>query len=604
MPKKIIPIDYTNRDFTSIKEGLVEHARRYYPDTYKDFNEGSFGSLMLDTVSYIGDIMSFYLDYQANESFLDTSIELNNLIKIGRQLGYKFPAAHSSFGTISVYLLVPANSTGTAPDMNYAPILKKGSLFSSVEEGGTFYLQDNVDFADPKNEIRVGQVDDTTGVPTSFAIKAYGEVVSGNIIDEFLTIGDYEKFLKRRLEADLVTDIIEIVDSEGNEYYEVDYLSQDVIYRQITNRNEDKDQVANILKPFRVPRRFTVERDATGTYLQFGASSQVEVDTENRVRPNIADPSSVVLQRRGRLYLNDSSLDPYKLIESDEFGVAPSNTTLRVTMRVNDNVSVNASVNSITDVIFADFEFKDENALLSSAVGVVRGSIEITNEEQITGSVKLPSTRELKARILGNYATQNRAVTMSDYKAMAYSMPPSLGAVRRVSIYRDADSLKRNLNMYVLSDDVRGNFSEPSSTLKQNIKTWLLKNKMVNDTIDILPAKVINLGIKFEAVGRADVPKFETLQKSIDSVIAFFNRQKADIGEPFFITDVYQVLKEVEDVVDVTNVNITLKTGGLYSDVKFNIYENTSSDGRYINIPKNCVYEIKFPNQDIKGIIK
>jgi hypothetical protein len=419
-----------------------------------------------------------------------------------------------------------------------------------------------------------------------------------------LTIGDYEKFLKRRLEADLVTDIIEIVDSEGNEYYEVDYLSQDVIYRQITNRNEDKDQVANILKPFRVPRRFTVERDATGTYLQFGASSQVEVDTENRVRPNIADPSSVVLQRRGRLYLNDSSLDPYKLIESDEFGVAPSNTTLRVTMRVNDNVSVNASVNSITDVIFADFEFKDENALLSSAVGVVRGSIEITNEEQITGSVKLPSTRELKARILGNYATQNRAVTMSDYKAMAYSMPPSLGAVRRVSIYRDADSLKRNLNMYVLSDDVRGNFSEPSSTLKQNIKTWLLKNKMVNDTIDILPAKVINLGIKFEAVGRADVPKFETLQKSIDSVIAFFNRQKADIGEPFFITDVYQVLKEVEDVVDVTNVNITLKTGGLYSDVKFNIYENTSSDGRYINIPKNCVYEIKFPNQDIKGIIK
>ena len=73
--KKTVPIKYTSRDFESIRADLLEHARRYYPNTFQDFNEAGFGSLMLDTVSYIGDILSFYLDYQANESFKESSLQ-------------------------------------------------------------------------------------------------------------------------------------------------------------------------------------------------------------------------------------------------------------------------------------------------------------------------------------------------------------------------------------------------------------------------------------------------------------------------------------------------------------------------------------------------
>ena len=62
MSKKKIPISYTARDFNSIKENLVDHARRYYPDTYRDFSEASFGSLLLDSVAYIGDVLSYYID--------------------------------------------------------------------------------------------------------------------------------------------------------------------------------------------------------------------------------------------------------------------------------------------------------------------------------------------------------------------------------------------------------------------------------------------------------------------------------------------------------------------------------------------------------------
>ena len=82
MSRKIVPIKYTSREFNSIKRDLTEYAKRYYPDSFQDFNEASFGALMLDTVAYVGDVLSFYLDYQANESFLDTAVEYNNIIRL------------------------------------------------------------------------------------------------------------------------------------------------------------------------------------------------------------------------------------------------------------------------------------------------------------------------------------------------------------------------------------------------------------------------------------------------------------------------------------------------------------------------------------------
>ena len=109
MPKKLQPIDYTSRDFDSIRRDLENYAKRYYPDNYKDFNKASFGSLMLDTVSYIGDILSFYLDYQTNESFLETSIEYNNVVRLARQMGFKLNTSPSSYGLLTFYFQVPSD---------------------------------------------------------------------------------------------------------------------------------------------------------------------------------------------------------------------------------------------------------------------------------------------------------------------------------------------------------------------------------------------------------------------------------------------------------------------------------------------------------------
>ena len=215
--KKVKPVKYASKNFEEIKQQLVTYAKTYYPNTYKDFNQASFGSLMLDTVAYVGDMLSFYIDYQSNESFIDSAIETQNLLKLAKQFGYKNPAAFSSTGKCAFYVQVPANADGTQ-NTDLIPILKEGTTLSS-NTGTSFILTSDVDFTKTDTEIVVA--DETEGVPTTYAYKAYGDVVSGIIETEILTVDAYQKFLKLTLEAENVTEIISVVDSEGNEYYEV-----------------------------------------------------------------------------------------------------------------------------------------------------------------------------------------------------------------------------------------------------------------------------------------------------------------------------------------------------------------------------------------------
>ena len=127
-------INYLSRDFSSIKNELIDQAKIYYPDTYRDFSEASFGSLMLDTVAYTGDVLSFYLDYAANESFMDTALEYNNVLRHARQLGFKFRGVPSTHGVVAIYAIVPATNTGMGIDPNYLPTMRRGSSFTLWRE--------------------------------------------------------------------------------------------------------------------------------------------------------------------------------------------------------------------------------------------------------------------------------------------------------------------------------------------------------------------------------------------------------------------------------------------------------------------------------------
>ena len=595
MSKKV-PIKYTSRDFSSIREDLINYAKRYYPETYKDFTQASFGALTIDTVAYVGDVLSFYLDYQVNETFLDTATEYDNIIRLAKQRGYKFKGADSATGFVAFYALVPANISGLGVDSRYLPILKKNSI---VRSGNASYLLlEDVRFDHPSNYIVPARVDEATGIPTKYAVKSAGKVISGILGQKSISVGSHERFKKIRISEPNVVEIMSVFDSEGHEYYEVEFLSHDVIYKSVPNRDVNtRDNAPSLLRPFAAPRRFTTEKNRGGMTIQFGHGSDSEVAT-----PTLADPSNVVLQRFAKSYITDTAFDPSDLLGTDKLGIGPSDTTLTIVYRKNTSGASSAAVGTVTKITAPIVEFVDPEIATTATARDVISSLECTNEESIVGSIARPTVEEVRRSTLNYFPTQNRAVTSTDYEALSYAMPSEFGSIKRCRLVRDQDSLKRNLNMYVLAESIAGNLETANSALKDNLKIWLNRYRMINDTVDILDAKVVNIGIDFEVVSVRE-NKFDVIEAATAALRKEYNRSFF-IGERFSITEVYSVLNSVRGVADVTNVKVKVKSGGRYAQTGFNIERQTSPDGRYIAVPDNVALEIKYPKTDIRGGVK
>ena len=593
--KKFLPINYANREFSEIRGDLLEMAERFYPETFQDFSEASFGAMMIDSVAYVADQLNFYLDYSVNESFLDTSFQLDNVLRHGRVLGYKHSGRPSTYGEVAIYVQVPASDSGLGPDTAYIPILSRGTRFTS-KNGLSYMLTENIDFSDPANQIVVAKVNNATGAPTHYAIKSYGSVVSGRLSQQSFSVGGYQRFKALALNNSNIVEIISVYDAEGNQYFEVEYLSQDMVYKEVINSNYKNDNVPSIMKPMLVSRKFIVERSGDGVVLQFGSGDESESDV-------VANPQNVAIDVFGKNYVTDTTFDPTRLSKNRSYGTVPVNTTLFVTYRTVSPGNSNVAVNSVNAVANLSMNFTDPTGLSAAKISEIKQSIEVSNEKPITGVTSNPSTGEIKRRIFDTFPTQNRAVTQADYESLAYRMPGKFGSVKRVTVFKDQDSMKRNLNMYVISEDSFGKLTKTNRTIKNNLKTWLNDYRMINDTIDILDPYIINLGVDFVIRLQNGADKDNTLGLAISHVAAKFSNGFF-IGEPMQVSDIYSELKKVEGVMDVVRVKITDKSGGQYSATTFNVNKNMDQDGTQLLAPANAVFEIKYPSVDIKGKIK
>ena len=592
---KKTPIKYTSRDFESIKNDLTQHAKRYYPEQWKDFSKGTINSLLLDTVAYVGDVLSYYIDYSVNESFLDTALEFQNIRKHARALGYKFAGNPNSYGTISLFCIIPSNSDGTAPDFAYMPTLKRGSSFGSGA-GGVFTLTEDVRFNKPTNETVAARFDPASGATTYFAVKAFGQVVSGVFqrVTVDLTNTAFKRFRKVRVGGENISEIISVKDSDGNSYYEVENLSQEVVFEQTTNNDALADGVRSIIKPYVAARRFVLEQDDTGTYLQFGFGSEDDNVDE------LADPSQVAIKMFGKKNISNMSFDPSKLLHTNKLGVAPSGTTLVIIAKSNQSSNVNAGVNTVTTVQNVRMEFDNPQSLSSISKAAVITSLEVSNEEAIVGNVEKITNEELKERAKTYYASQNRAVTRQDYESMIYNMPKKFGVVKRASVVNDPSASNRRLALYLISEDDSGKLIVANSKIKSNVKNWIMQYKSLNDVIDLYDAKIVNFGIDFKVTVDHRFSRFDIIGRCVTKLREHYSNQLY-IGEPIYITRLYSILSKVEGVADVKKVSVYQKFGGIYSSTRINFAEALSKDGTYIQTPQNVIMELKYPDSDIKG---
>jgi hypothetical protein len=605
-------VKYLNRDFSSLRANLIDYARTYFPTTYNDFSPASPGMMFIEMSSYVGDVMSFYLDNQIQETYLQYARQTGNLFELAYMFGYKPKVTGVATTTVDFYQQVPSKLSGSVyiPDFDYALLISEDSSIGSASNTGITYLvEDSVDFStsssiDP-TEVTIYQA--SAGNPVSYLLKKSRPAISATINTTSFAFTNPVQFDTRVLEVENLIGILDIVDSDGNTWYEVDHLAQDLVYQKLKNTNpntvtsQDTD-TPYILKLEQVQRRFTTRfLDSGSLQLQFGAGTVDLFDEE--IVPN---PNNVGLGLTFEQSKLTTAYSPTNFIFTKTYGIAPSNTTLTVRYLTGGGVAANRPANDLSTFLGQAVFLK--NNLNPTTANTYRNTLAVTNPVAGTGGSSGDTIEEIRQNTLSNYPTQLRTVTSDDYLVRALSLPSLYGTVAKAFVEKTKVSnlsigeTPTTLDLYILTYDQNKHLISTSNTLKQNLNTYLSQYRVIGDSIRIKDAFVVNIGLQFEIIVDPNYNSNEVLLKCIGEMQNYFRIENWQINQPISLKDVRILLDKVEGVRTVKSLtfeNLTGESTG-YSKYSYDVNGATVDDTIYPSIDP-MIFEVKYPNVDIKG---
>jgi len=599
--KQIRQRRYLNKDFDGLRNDLLDYARTYFPDRIQDFSESSLGGLLLDMAAYVGDVQSFYLDHQFFENFPESAIENNNIERHLRKAGVPIVGAAPAVVAVTFFIRIPSLPNGTAPDPTALPIIKKGTV---VRSGNSteFELIEDVDFTKTKFDgslqatVNVG-ITNQNNVPQNFILTLDGLCISGKTTTETFTIGSFIPYRSISLQNPNVTEIVNVVDGLGNTYYEVDYLTQDTVYKGVANVAYDSQSVSENIVPVPAPYRFVKNTSLQTrlTSLTFGGGSADSLNDDA-----IPDPSEFALPLYGKTTFSKFSINPGNLLRSSTLGTTAQNTTLSITYRFGGGLSNNveaATINFVTNLVMI---FPKNPSPSVSAF--VRNSIDVTNRYSASGGDEAPTIDELKAKIPAYTATQNRIVTKEDLIARVYTLPSNFGRVFRAAIRSNPNNPLAS-QLFVICRNTQNQLVYASDTLKKNLSTYLNEYRLISDAIDILDVKVININIKFSIVVDPTQNKELVLRNVLNNVKNYFSIKNFDIEQPLIQNEIQNI---IFNTLGVTSV-VGLEIGNVYNTVNNRTYSSQIYDikgNTYRGIvfgPPGSMFELRYPEYDIVG---
>ena len=539
-------IKYLNRDFSSFRQRLIEYTKTYFPNTYTDFSPTSPGMMVMEQSAYVGDVLSFYLDNQIQENFIQYAQQTNNLYELSYMFGYRPKTTSAAQTTIDIYQQLPAISVGggdVAPDYSYALTVGENTTISA--NGLSFLIQDKVDFStsssqDP-TEVSIYQI--AGGVPQYYLLKKSRKAISATIKQTTFSFSDPQQFATVNINDSSIIKILDIVDSDGNVWYEVDHLGQEMVMDSIKNTNVNdpnsgKD-VPYLLRLKKVQRRFATRFISSNTLqLQFGAGTPNDSDEE--IIPN---PNNVGLGLPFKQNKLTSAYSPTNFLYTGTYGIAPSNTVLTVRYLVGGGVASNMPANTLTSISTSNTKFNQTN-LNPTTSNYIFASLASNNPSAASGGKGGDTTEEIRQNTLMLIASQNRSVTADDYLIRALSMPSDFGTLSKIFIEQpkltdNQVSTIETLNMHVLSQNSNGQLDYPSETLKENLRTYLSQYRMIGDNIEIRDAYIINIGVNFEIITTPNSNNNEVLLGCITEIRNYFSLDRWQINQPIMIRDLY-----------------------------------------------------------------
>lgn len=652
-------IKYLSKDFASFRSNLIEYSKTYFPKTYSDFNEASPGMMFIEMASYLGDILSYYTDDSLKESLMLYAEDKQNVIALSNYLGYKPKVTSPAIATIAVYQLAPAIGSGedNRPDSDYYLRIKEGMVVEAAKSNVQFRTTELVDFNDSADrEITV--YTDSNGEATQYLIKKYVKAISATLKTVTKTFNSPQQFSKINIADKNVIDVFDVRDANGGKWYEVPYLAQEMVYvdypvSEQTDKDlaQFKDSVSSILKVLKTSKRFVtkINQDNTTTIVFGGGNSSND---------EILIPSTknVGLGLNSSIDKMSSAFDPANFLRTSSYGQAPSNTTLTISYLVGGGVSSNVSKGELTSIkrIEFDDDVKTFSENESTLYNKMKASVAVDNETPATGGRGEETIDEIRENALANFGSQGRAVTRKDYQVRALALPPKYGGIAKAycspdgqldnnspgSLLKDTDSIEelvglvntvkdKNLsdaetrdevkkllkgkmgspgeknnpfaiNLYILGYDSDKNLSVLNRAVKENLKTYIGEYRMLTDGINIIDGYVINIGLDFEIRVYGGYNKREVLAKCISGLKEYFNIDNWTFNMPINISAIEILLAGVEGVQSVPKCEVINKCLGRYSDHSYDIQAATKGKMVYPSVDPS-VFEVRFPNKDLKG---
>lgn len=619
-----IDIKYLNKDFNSFKEALIEYAKAYHPTSYNDFSTSSPGTMFIDMASYVGDVMSFYLDNQLQETFLEFAKQQGNLYAMAYMLGYRPKVTSAAVVSLDVYQQIPATTvSGTRqPDFNYTLIIDEGmQVQSNINNGLFFYVQDKVDFStsssiDP-TDINVYKTDPSTGQPTVYLLKKTVSAISGQSKTATFSFGQGQRFSTVTIQDSNIIEIISAVDSStGDTWYEVPYLAQNYVILPVQNTAtlypslaQQANQVPYVAQKTYVNKRFTSRFKTSGLLeLEFGAG--VNNISSSAIIPN---PFNVGIGTVNKLSLINTAFDPTNFVTTEDYGIAPSNTTITVNYLAGGGAGANAQSNELSIISFVSANYRLPDSSLPLAA-TYRATVAANNPAPAVGGGDGDSIEELRLNTAYQFQSQMRAVTQQDYLATVLSMPAKFGKVAKAYVTKDEVLFRKNqvnepgerdplaVSMYIIAYNAANQFSTPSNALYKNIQTYLNDYRMLTDAITLKPGYIINIGVNFDIVIRPNYSTRETIATCLTSLQSYFNRDKWQVNQPIILSEIYTLLDQVAGVQTVQKVEIVNKSGTTngYSEYSYDIPGATLKGVIYPSLDPS-IFEVKYPSTDIQG---
>jgi hypothetical protein len=656
-------INYVGKDFATLKQNLIDYTKTYFPNTYSDFNEASPGMVFIEQAAAIGDVLSFYQDTQLKESMLVHASERKNVVALAQAMGYKPKISTPAVTTLTVYQLVPSIGSGenNKPDETYCIRIKEGMEVSSNSNSNvTFRTTDVVDFSlTDGREVDVERRNQF-GEPEFYLLTKKVKAISATQREQSFSFSTYQEYPKLTLTDDNIIEVSSIVSDGGStKWYEVPYLAQESVFIEKANTEANGGELSNsssvvpyILEVQKVPYRFTTKVNSDNTLdIQFG-NGDTRLNDE-QILPNTKNIGLGLANSVNRL---NQGIDPSNFLKTNTFGVAPNatNGTLVVKYLIGGGVTSNVNAEDLTRISKIEFEEDLISIDNPSLYSEMKQSIAVENLEAAVGGRGSETIEEIRQNALATFGSQNRAVTREDYIVRALSMPERYGSVAKVYVSPDGEvdnnspssilaspnniaefvgvveglqgktkseiqtelvkylSQKKTaiaevnnpfaINMYILGYDVNKHLTQINQAVKQNLKTYLGEYRMITDAVNIIDGFIVNIGVDFEIVCYSNYNKREVLSNCLTDIQNYFNIDNWTFNKPINISEIELILANVEGVMSVPSVKIHNLCGGdgNYSPNRYNIDEATKGKMVYPSLDP-CIFEVKYPNKDIKG---